>query len=151
SESLGIDCTRSKAPEFTVGYLLGDDENIKNFLADISPVIQHSNLTIEFVPAGLEGSRPSRDRFPVKSLGYPANFSRGDYFNNLTTKDLGRLVIYTDLITSTMNVFEDQSLKHGLVVVANRQTQGKGRAWEKTSVDSTHWCHVSGLSHVEND
>ncbi|CAG7722798.1 unnamed protein product, partial [Allacma fusca] len=127
SESLGIDCTRSKAPEFTVGYLLGDDDNIKNFLADISPVIQHSNLTIEFVPAGIEGSRPRVDRFPVKSLGNPATFSAGDYFNNLTTKDLGRLMIYTDLITSTMHVFEDHSLKHGLVVVANRQTQGKGR------------------------
>ena len=47
---------------------------------------------------------------------------------NLKTKDLGRLVIYTDVITSAMNVFSGHSLKHGLVVIAGRQTAGRGKA-----------------------
>lgn len=45
---------------------------------------------------------------------------------NLTTKELGRLVVYTDVITSTMNVIHGHFLRHGLVVIAARQTSGKG-------------------------
>ncbi len=45
---------------------------------------------------------------------------------NLTTKELGRLVIYTDVITSTNNVIHGHFLRHGLVVIAARQTAGRG-------------------------
>jgi biotin--protein ligase len=36
-------------------------------------------------------------------------------------------VIYTDIITSTMKVVTGKSLRHGMTVIARRQTDGKGR------------------------
>ncbi|CAG7688706.1 unnamed protein product, partial [Allacma fusca] len=56
SQSLGIDCTRIKTPEYTCGYLLGDHLKIKEFLAGIPSVIQQSDLTIEFIPRGTKGT-----------------------------------------------------------------------------------------------
>ncbi|CAG7719436.1 unnamed protein product, partial [Allacma fusca] len=49
-----------------------------------------SDLTIEFIPRGTKGTKPSHERFPVKLLECPEKFSTLDYFNNLTTKELGR-------------------------------------------------------------
>jgi hypothetical protein len=45
---------------------------------------------------------------------------------NLKTRDLGRLVIYTEVITTVMNVLNGHPMKHGLVVIARRQTSGRG-------------------------
>lgn len=44
----------------------------------------------------------------------------------LTTKKLGRLVLHTDVITSTMDVTKGQFLDPCLVVIAARQTTGRG-------------------------
>jgi len=44
---------------------------------------------------------------------------------NLNTKELGRLVIYADVLTSSMYVTENR-LEHGLAVIPRQQTQGQG-------------------------
>lgn len=40
---------------------------------------------------------------------------------------MGRLVIYSDVLSSVMNVLTGRSLTHGLTVIAGQQTAGKGR------------------------
>ncbi|CAL8133784.1 unnamed protein product [Orchesella dallaii] len=127
SQNLGIDCTQIKAPEYTIGFLLGDHMKIVEFLTSNPSTVQQADLTVEFIPRGEKGSLPSHLRFPVRILECPLKFSTVEYYENLTTRELGRLVIYTDVITSTMNVISGHFLRHGLVAIAARQTSGRGR------------------------
>lgn len=57
---------------------------------------------------------------------YPINFAPGIYYKSLTTKKLGQLFIYSDVLKSTMNVMECR-MAHGLAVISRQQTQGQGR------------------------
>lgn len=43
----------------------------------------------------------------------------------LQTKKLGQLVIYSDILTSSMDVMEGH-IAHGLAVIPRQQTQGQG-------------------------
>lgn len=61
-------------------------------------------------------------------------FSREEYFSRLETRELGRTVLYTPVITSTQLPFTGnltfcQALTQemGVVWVAAQQTQGKGQ------------------------
>jgi biotin--protein ligase len=47
---------------------------------------------------------------------------------NLQSEVLGRLVIYSDVMTSSMNVLSGVTLQHGLAVVPCQQTGGVGRS-----------------------
>lgn len=49
------------------------------------------------------------------------------FVQNLQSEVLGRLVIYSDVMTSSMNVLSGVSLQHGLTVVPRQQTSGVGR------------------------
>lgn len=46
---------------------------------------------------------------------------------NLQSEVLGRLVIYSDVMTSSMNLLSGVTLQHGLAVVPYQQTRGVGR------------------------
>lgn len=45
----------------------------------------------------------------------------------LDTKKLGRLVIYADVLTSSMRVTDCTLLEHGLAVIPRQQTKGLGK------------------------
>lgn len=47
---------------------------------------------------------------------------------NLQSEVLGRLVIYSDVMTSSMNILSGVTLQHGLAVVPFQQTGGVGRS-----------------------
>jgi biotin--protein ligase len=47
---------------------------------------------------------------------------------NLQSEVLGRLVIYSEVMTSSMNVLSGVTLQHGLAVVPIQQTSGVGRS-----------------------
>jgi biotin--protein ligase len=49
-------------------------------------------------------------------------------FQNLQSEVLGRLVIYSDVMTSSTNVLSGVTLQHGLAVVPRQQTSGLGRS-----------------------
>lgn len=51
-----------------------------------------------------------------------------EYFvQNLRTNHLGRLVIYTEVLTTSMHLIHGPPLAHGLAVIPCRQTTGVGR------------------------
>lgn len=69
----------------------------------------------------------------IKKLKHYSKYSLSQLFNlfspyhqNLKTKELGRLVIYANAMTSSMDVVKGCQLHHGLVVIPRRQTQGQG-------------------------
>lgn len=58
-----------------------------------------------------------------------SRFNHRDYFDTLKTKILGRTCLYFDVVGSTHSVLEgSDSFPDGLVVVARRQNQGRGRS-----------------------
>lgn len=48
-------------------------------------------------------------------------------FQNLQSEVLGRLVIFSEVMTSSMDVLSGVALQHGLAVVPCQQTNGAGR------------------------
>ncbi|KAG8233197.1 hypothetical protein J437_LFUL008960 [Ladona fulva] len=64
---------------------------------------------------------------PVLLHTCPPKFSTVEYFENLQSESIGRLVIYSRIMTSTMAVLSGPLLHHGLAVIAGQQTEGKGR------------------------
>ncbi|KAG8039225.1 hypothetical protein G9C98_003532 [Cotesia typhae] len=83
--------------------------------------LQFCNNTNKLVP-------PSSSILPIMLHTCPDNFSTIEYFENLKTKDFGRLVIYADIMTSSMDVVAGCKLHHGLAVIPRQQTQGQGRS-----------------------
>ncbi|XP_046437557.1 biotin--protein ligase-like isoform X1 [Daphnia pulex] len=58
-----------------------------------------------------------------------SRFNQRDYFDMLKTKVLGRTGLYFDVVGSTHSVLEGcDSFPDGLVVIARRQSQGRGRS-----------------------
>lgn len=66
------------------------------------------------------------NKLPILIHSCPSNFSTVHYFEELQTNDIGRLVFYSNVLTSTQFVLS-KKLKHGLVVIARQQTQGLGQ------------------------
>jgi len=60
------------------------------------------------------------------------NFDAASYWKHLHTNKLGRLLVYTEVITSTQEVLNRilclLPQPHGFMIVAGRQTEGKGRS-----------------------
>ncbi|KAG7187870.1 hypothetical protein KM043_013851 [Ampulex compressa] len=90
-------------------------------------ILQLPNLEIQFCISSTIKCPASSTFLPVMVHQCPENFSTIEYFENLRTRELGRLVIYADVLTSSMDVVSGQRLQHGLAVIARQQTRGKGR------------------------
>ncbi|KAK2583668.1 hypothetical protein KPH14_009599 [Odynerus spinipes] len=135
SVHLGIEVkTSPETPvKYTPAFFLGRHElkleMLEKLKAKMQPndVLKMQNLEIQFCKKNID--KPASSSFlPVMLHQCPDNFSTIEYFESLKTKELGRLVIYADVLTSSMDVVNGQTLQHGLVVIARQQTQGKGRS-----------------------
>lgn len=136
STHLGLECASSQnLPSYTPGYFLGRHEAKLEFLKRLhghlegDNVLKMSHITLQFCAAkGVEPPKATANFLPVLVHACPANFSTIEYFENLQSEVLGRLVIYSDVMTSSMNVLSGVTLQHGLAVVPCQQTSGVGRS-----------------------
>ncbi|XP_037036293.1 biotin--protein ligase [Bradysia coprophila] len=115
------------------GYFLGDHK-VKYLLLDglrtkmTEPnVIQTSKLKLTFCPRGTEPPKATAQLLPILVDACPEKFSTVDYFMTLSTEKIGRLALYSPVMTSSMDVLSNTIFDHGLVVIPLRQTAGKGR------------------------
>lgn len=115
-------------------------------------VIQNSKLKLFFCARGIQPPKATAQLLPILVDSCPEKFSTVDYFivsktittpqtsrtytlNNLilnifqtlTTEKIGRLAIYSPIMTSSMDVLANITFDHGLVVIPLKQTFGKGR------------------------
>lgn len=122
--------------DYTNGYFLGDFKDkmfmIKNLRKEDNLKHKCHDLNIQWC---LNDERPiekpSKTFIPIYVQGNPEHFNVNEYYENLTSKKLGHLLIYSDVLTTTMDIIKD-TLTHGIAVVAKRQLVGKGRgenAW----------------------
>jgi len=52
-----------------------------DFLSSVPTTVEQSELTLEFIPRGEKGSRPSHLRLPIYTLMCPPNFSTLHYYD----------------------------------------------------------------------
>ncbi|XP_032431560.1 biotin--protein ligase [Xiphophorus hellerii] len=139
--SLGVSCEPSQTPAPSPVYLLATSQDAKeSFLkfldtwADEDAIVRFSKASFRVGPEPHEG--PSDFLSLVTESQEMTQFVMETYCKNLKTNHLGNTLLYTEVTTSTMNLLEGM-VQHlpkntGLIAVAARQTQGRGRgrnAW----------------------
>ncbi|GJQ79840.1 Hcs [Trypoxylus dichotomus] len=132
SSHLEMDCTNmSEEITFSLGYLLGRHNMKLQMLQDNEDIVENrmvgDRLTLVFCGKDDDPGIVSSSRLPVMILSCPAYFSTVHYFETLETKEIGRLVIYSDVMTSSQDVLTHK-LVNGLVVITRQQTKGMGRS-----------------------
>ncbi|XP_003492639.1 biotin--protein ligase isoform X1 [Bombus impatiens] len=119
---------------YTSAFFLGRHELKLEMLERLKDVMTANDslkmpkLEIQFCRSSTVPRPASALFLPIMIHQCPDNFSTVEYFENLSTKELGRLVIYVDIMTSSMDVFNGHQLGHGLAVIVRQQTQGRGRS-----------------------
>ncbi|KAK9746642.1 Biotin protein ligase C terminal domain [Popillia japonica] len=132
SSHLDMDCmNRTEEVTFSLGYLLGRHDMKLQMLKDNENIIENKlmgdKLSLIFCGKDDEPGPITSSRLPVMILSCPANFSTVQYFETLETEQIGRLVIYSDVMTSSQDVLS-HNLINGLAVIPRQQTKGLGRS-----------------------
>ncbi|NXJ15215.1 BPL1 ligase, partial [Odontophorus gujanensis] len=139
--SLGLSCELSEIPILTPIYLLSSDEEIHlTFLkwleenVNFEGLIESSKVSLKFVSSCESKMEitPSLMSVITKMGSFSSeHFRLETYKQNLQTKKLGKILFFTEVTTTTMNLLDGLMFKlpeeMGLIAIAARQTQGKGR------------------------
>lgn len=122
------------AAAYKPAYLLGKArlklellEKLKGHLVS-GNVLKLSKLSVQFLQGTISDNENSGAVLPVFIDNLPTSFSQDEYFQNLQTKELGQIALFTEKITSCMDVICSPDLPNGFVVVALEQTEGIGRS-----------------------
>ncbi|XP_037232389.1 biotin--protein ligase isoform X1 [Falco rusticolus] len=139
--SLGLSCELSEIPMLTPIYLLSSDEEIHlAFLkwlegnVDAEGLRASSKVSLKFVSSYESKMEITPSIMPViTDMGQfsSEHFNLKTYQQNLQTKKLGKILLFTEVTTTTMNLLDGLMFKlpeeMGLIAIAVRQTEGKGR------------------------
>ncbi|XP_054556259.1 biotin--protein ligase [Talpa occidentalis] len=144
--ALGVSCDVGHLPALTPLHLLCAAQEIqdplKQWLRDhVDPegVIKSSKLSLKFVSSFTSEMEITPSAIPV--VTDPEDFSSENfnlelYRQHLQTRQLGKVILFAEVTTTTMNLLEGLMFKMpqdmGLIAIAGRQTQGRGRgrnAW----------------------
>ncbi|XP_075374592.1 biotin--protein ligase isoform X1 [Mycteria americana] len=139
--SLGLSCELSETPMLTPIYLLSSDEEIHlDFLkwlkgnVDTEGLRASSKVSLKFVSSCESKMEITPSLMPViTEMGSFSSeyFSLKTYQQNLQTKKLGKMILFTEVTTTTMNLLDGLMFElpeeMGLIAITVRQTQGKGR------------------------
>ncbi|XP_069191950.1 microtubule-associated protein futsch isoform X5 [Procambarus clarkii] len=135
STELSLDTTMSSTvTTYSPAYFLGRHELKQTLLNTLKPhmegqELKRPQLTIQFVTSGMAARQADETVLPLLMSACPLTFSTVKYFEALKTSAIGRLVIYCDVMTSSMKVTAGHPpLIHGIVVLPTQQTHGKGRS-----------------------
>uniref|UniRef100_A0A336MRZ2 CSON000373 protein n=1 Tax=Culicoides sonorensis TaxID=179676 RepID=A0A336MRZ2_CULSO len=162
--------SRKKTSTYTNAYFLGkyDEkvrllEKLKSSMVHNDNVIQNEKLSLKFFGKKEKLEDATEQQLPILIHSCPENFDTVKYFDFLKAKHIGRLIIYSPVVTSSMDVIQNLSLTHGFVVIPRQQTKGNGRGkntWLSPEgclmfslqlhvpVDSVLGQHVSLIQHL---
>ncbi|XP_022371949.1 biotin--protein ligase [Enhydra lutris kenyoni] len=144
--ALGLNCDIKRVPALTPLYLLPGAEEIWDPLrlwlgkhADPEGVIKSSKLSLKFLSSYTSEMEITPSALPVVTdvqAFSSENFNLDIYRQNLQTKRLGKVILFAEVAPTTMNLLDGLMFEipqeMGLIAIAVRQTQGKGRgvnAW----------------------
>lgn len=142
--SLGLSCELTHIPAPTPVHLLATSQQAKSSFLKWAETKTDQNglLTLSKTSLKMVSSAELHDGPPLPEGSLPlvtdssdsqtgTQFSMETYSKNLKTSLLGHTLLYTETTTSTMDLL-DGLVQHlpkdvGLIAVAGRQTQGRGR------------------------
>uniref|UniRef100_A0A673SY09 Holocarboxylase synthetase n=1 Tax=Suricata suricatta TaxID=37032 RepID=A0A673SY09_SURSU len=144
--TLGLNCDLRQAPALTPLYLLPAALEIWDPLmqwlgrhAGPEGVIRSSKLSLKFLPSYTSDVEITPSALPVVTdveSFFSEHFNLETYRQNLQTQRLGKVVLFTEVTPTTMNLLDGLLFEippeMGLIAIAARQTQGRGRgsnAW----------------------
>uniref|UniRef100_A0A1A9X1X6 BPL/LPL catalytic domain-containing protein n=1 Tax=Glossina brevipalpis TaxID=37001 RepID=A0A1A9X1X6_9MUSC len=125
-------CSATKTV-FQNAYFLGRHEAKFELLeklkekCDQNNLIHTPKLSLKFCGPNESLPKPANDMLPILIHSCPEDFSTVDYFENLKTSYIGRLVIYAPVLSSSQHIVKDLDLTDGIVIIARQQTAGMGR------------------------
>ncbi|XP_031220339.1 biotin--protein ligase isoform X1 [Mastomys coucha] len=143
--ALGLSCDTPQVPTLTPLYLLLAAEEIQDpFMqwlrrhVDPEGIIKSSKLSLQFVSSYTSEAEITPSSIPV--VTDPAfsseHFNLETYRQNLQTTRLGKVILFAEVTSTTMSLLDglmfEMPQEMGLIAIAVRQTQGKGRgpnAW----------------------
>ncbi|CAL1572740.1 unnamed protein product [Knipowitschia caucasica] len=143
--SLGVSCEPCEAPRASPVHLLSTSTEAKRSFvawlrtqADDRGLLRLPKACLRLVSCSEAGAELDPVEGPVSLLWdsseapCPESFSLQTYRSHLRTKQLGRTVLYADVVSSTMDMLDGWNIRLpsdvGLVAVAARQSQGRGRS-----------------------
>ncbi|XP_057552854.1 biotin--protein ligase isoform X2 [Hippopotamus amphibius kiboko] len=143
--TLGLSCDAKQIPALTPLYLLSAEE-IRDPLmqwlgkhVDPEGVIKSNKLSLKFVSSYAPEMEITPSAVPVVTdmeAFSSEHFNFEIYLQNLQTKKLGKIILFAEVTPTTMNILDglmfEMPQEMGLIAIAVRQTQGKGRgrnAW----------------------
>ncbi|XP_023297566.2 biotin--protein ligase isoform X1 [Lucilia cuprina] len=119
---------------FKNAYFLGRHEAKFELLEKLKSSVDADNilttpkLTMKFCGPDDKLPKVNSNILPILIHSCPEDFSTVDYFENLKTAYVGRLVIYAPIVNSSQHVISDLELTNGIVVIPRQQTDGMGRS-----------------------
>lgn len=139
--ALGLSCDTKQAPALTPLHLLWATEEIRDPLMQwlgehMGPegIIKSSKLSLKFVPSYTSEVEITPTAIPVVTdtdVFSSDNFDLEIYRQNLQTRQLGKIILFAEVTSTTMNLLDglmfEMPQEMGLIAIAGRQTQGKGR------------------------
>ncbi|XP_061483664.1 biotin--protein ligase isoform X2 [Rhineura floridana] len=138
---LHLSCELSEIPPLTPIYLLSSDKEVHSFLLEWlgrnvneEGLISSSRVSLKFVSSCSTETEITPSLMPVVTdteAFSSEHFSLERYKQNLQTKSLGKVVLFVEVTSTTMNLLDGLMYKVpreiGLIAIAVQQTQGKGR------------------------
>ncbi|XP_066476952.1 biotin--protein ligase [Tiliqua scincoides] len=138
---LGLRCGLSKVPPLTPIYLLSADKEVNHYFLEWlggnvneEGFIASSKVSLKFVSSCDTGIEVTPSHMPVVTeteAFLSENFSLERYKQNLHTQNLGKVVLFAEVTSTTMSLLDGLIFKVpqeiGLIAIAVQQTQGKGR------------------------
>ncbi|KAM4700048.1 biotin--protein ligase isoform 1-T3 [Discoglossus pictus] len=139
--SLGLDCELRTPPSLTPVYLLTTDQDSNLALlqwiqtrANKDGLIKSSKMSLKVCSAVEPDMVISSSLAPLITGAESVSsedFSLEEYRESLHTEKLGKIVLFADVTTTTFSLLEGlmfhEPKEMGLIAIAARQTQGKGR------------------------
>ncbi|XP_065355202.1 biotin--protein ligase isoform X2 [Calliphora vicina] len=119
---------------FKNAYFLGRHEAKFELLEKLKSSVNGDNvlttpkLAMKFCGPDDKLPKVNSNILPILIHSCPEDFSTVDYFENLKTSYMGRLVIYAPIVNSSQHVISNLELTNGIAVIPRQQTDGMGRS-----------------------
>ena len=114
---------------------MGFSEDLKQFRDSVSKIsaegrVCQDNCTLHIVKNDTDISDPPSELYvPIVMAENSVTFNFEAYKAELSTSRLGRIVVHAETTRTTNDFVNGPNFLHdGIVVIADRQTQGRGRA-----------------------
>ena len=121
------------------GFLIADPKKFHDLMSartgddGDARLIKQNNIVLDFSDEKLTDQVSSDTHLHIRDsqLLDPDHFDQRLYLDQLKTGGLGRVMVYVPVISSSMTLFDGESLCHGFTVVPGRQSSGQGRGGNK--------------------